>query len=64
MPYSNIKDLPKNTKKLPKHAKEIFKEAFNHAWEEYDKDEVRCQRVAWGAVKKKYKKEEDKWVKK
>lgn len=72
MPYSTNKDLPKNvTNVLPKHAQDIFREAFNSAYDEYknpedrrdnaDRDET-ARRVAWAAVKKKYKKDEDnKW---
>lgn len=72
MPYKEITDLPPNLQKLlPKHAQEIFKEAFNHAWEEY-KDpgkrrgnasrEETAMKVAWNAVKREYEKGEDeKW---
>jgi cation transport regulator len=74
-------DLSESTKKrideLPSHAQEIFKEAHNNALEQYkdpdkrrggkkeSKEEV-AHKVAWSAVKKKYKKdnENDKWVKK
>jgi cation transport regulator len=67
MPYKTLKDLPESVKSnLPKHAQEIFKESFNHAWEQYvdRKDrEVVSFKVAWAAVKKKYKKIRDKWVK-
>ncbi|WP_233588849.1 ChaB family protein [Legionella septentrionalis] len=38
MPYSKINELPNNIKdNLPHHAQEIYKEAFNSAWEQYDK---------------------------
>lgn len=67
MPYS-VKDH------LPAHAQDIYKEAFNHAYEEYkspsarrDPSESREQvahKVAWAAVEKKYHKKEGKWVKK
>jgi cation transport regulator len=74
-------DLSESTKKrideLPSHAQEIFKEAHSNALEQYkdpdkrrggkkeSKEEV-AHKVAWSAVKKKYKKdnENDKWVKK
>jgi cation transport regulator len=53
---------------LPKHAQEIFQEAFNSAYDEYKERgpegrEETAFRVAWAAVKKKYKKNEDtgKW---
>lgn len=74
MPYKNLSDLPENVQdNLPKHAQEIYKEAYNSAWEEYKdpkdrKDdasrEETAHKVAWSAVKNKYKKENDKWVKK
>ena len=72
MPYSSINDLPDNvTNVLPKHAQEIFKEAFNSAYDEYKDPEDRrgddnredvARKVAWSAVKQKYKKgADDKW---
>lgn len=67
MPYDKISELPDSVKSnLPKHAQEIYKEAFNSAWKEYDQDDDRAHRVAWSAVKKEYKKNEDagKWVRK
>jgi cation transport regulator len=74
------KDLSDITKErideLPSHAQEIFKEAHSSALEQYEdpdkrrggkkesKEEV-AHKVAWSAVKKKYKKGEDgKWIKK
>jgi cation transport regulator len=72
MPYDQ--ELPKSVKdNLPDGAQKIFKEAFNNAWEQY-KDpakrrgdssrEETANKVAWAAVKKKYMKNGDKWVKK
>jgi cation transport regulator len=69
MPYRNIDELPESVKHvLPKHAQDIYKEAFNHAYEEYkhpedrrddaDREEV-SHRVAWAAVKHKYHKGDD-----
>ena len=72
-------NLSESTKKrideLPSHAQEIFKEAHSSALEQYkdpdkrrggkkeSKEEV-AHKVAWSAVKKKYKKgEDDKWIK-
>ncbi len=61
---------------LPNHAQEIFKEAHSNAVDEYqDPDKRRegkkqsaeevAHKVAWSAVKKKYKKNEDgTWTKK
>ena len=66
MPYDSIKELPDSVRDhLPKHAQEIYKEAFNHAWDQYaDPDDRRgdasreetAHRVAWSAVKDKYTK--------
>ena len=73
-------DLSESTKKrideLPSHAQEIFKEAHSSALEQYKNPDKRrggkkesneevAHKVAWSAVKKKYKKGEDgKWIKK
>lgn len=68
MPYKKINDLPDAVKQhLPSHACEIYLAAFNNAWDEYknphdrknnaSREEV-AHRVAWSAVKKKYKKNE------
>jgi cation transport regulator len=74
MPYQSINDLPDSVKNnLPKHAREIYMEAYNNAWDEYKSPEDRrgdasreetAHRVAWAAVKKKYEKKGDKWVRK
>ena len=71
MPYSELKELPESVKSvLPEHAKEIYLAAFNNAWEEYrDLDdrqgensrEETAHKVAWSAVKQKYKKVGDEW---
>jgi cation transport regulator len=74
------KDLSDITKErideLPAHAQEIFKEAHSSALEQYKNPDKRrggkkesneevAHKVAWSAVKKKYKKGEDgKWIKK
>ncbi|MBU1111779.1 MAG: ChaB family protein [archaeon] len=64
MPYKTVTDLPDSVKdNLPKHAQKIFLEAFNHAYEQYKGDEIIAFKVAWSAVKKKYVKKDDKWVK-
>jgi cation transport regulator len=48
---------------LPAHAQDIYKEAYNSAWNQYGHDESRAHRVAWGAVEKKYHKNESgTWV--
>ena len=72
MPYKTNNDLPTNvTHVLPVHAQDIYREAFNHAWQEYaNPDERRdnasreetAHEVAWSAVKKKYEKTGDTWT--
>ena len=68
MPYRSTSDLPDNVRNvLPAHAQEIYMEAFNSAWDQYDRPEERrgdssreetAHRVAWPAVKNKYEKDE------
>lgn len=64
MPYTNRAELPEGVRNnLPAHAQDIYKQAFNSAWDEYEHDESRAHRVAWGAVETKYHKNEaGKWV--
>ena len=74
MPYDRNADLPKSARDhLPQSAQTIYRKAFNSAWEEYDDPKERhgsatreetAHRVAWAAVKKSYKKKDDRWVKK
>lgn len=69
MPYASIRELPASVRdNVPEHAQEIYKEAFNHAWDQYaDPAERRgdatreetAHRVAWAAVKEKYAKGDD-----
>lgn len=72
MPYRTISQLPASVRDhLPKHAQEIYKEAFNHAWEEYADESKRrgdesreetAHKVAWSAVKQGYAKgDDDRW---
>ncbi len=67
MPYASIEDLPPPVQAhLPRHAQEIYLGAFNNAWIEYaargPTREVTAHRVAWAAVKRKYRKSGDQWV--
>jgi cation transport regulator len=64
MPYDKRSDLPESMRdNLPAHAQDIYKEAYNSAWDQYNQEEERAHRVAWGAVKKEYHKNDDgKWV--
>ena len=65
MPYAKRSDLPNSVRdNLPAHAQGIYKEAYNSAWDQYNHEEERAHRVAGGAVKKEYHKNDDgKWVK-
>ena len=64
MPYKSIADLPDSVRgNVPEHAQEIYKEAFNSAYDEYKERgtegrEETAHKVAWSAVKKKYRKDE------
>jgi cation transport regulator len=68
MPYNTRNDLPESVRNnLPDHAQDIYKEAFNSAWDQYDKPQERrgdatreetAHRVAWAAVKQEYEKDE------
>lgn len=74
MPYKKTSELPKSIKdNLPKEAQEIFRKVFNNAWKQYADPENRrgdvsrevvANKVAWAAVKRKYKKQGDSWIKK
>lgn len=64
MPYATIDDLPPAARHLPLHAQEIFRAAFNAAWDEYGGDEETAFRVAWAAVKQRYRKRGDVWLEK
>jgi cation transport regulator len=66
MPYLTNDDLPPSVRNhLPGHAQAIYREAFNHAWEQYAIDprqEEIAHRVAWAAVKKTYIKIDAEWL--
>lgn len=70
MPYDTNDDLPPSVKEhLPAHAQDIFRETFNNAWQHYgasqpsQREEI-AFRVAWAAVKRRYKKSGETWVEK
>ncbi len=66
MPYLTNDDLPSSVQdRLPGHAQDIYREAFNHAWQEYAGDprqEEIAHRVAWAAVKRAYVKVGAAWM--
>lgn len=69
MPYKSARDLPTSLQRiLPDHAQDIYVEAFNNAYETYKNPSKRddsstreetAHRVAWAAVKQKYRKSID-----
>jgi cation transport regulator len=68
MPYISNQDLPRSVREhLPAHAQNIFRSAFNAAWRTYGETdpahiEEIAHRLAWTAVKKRYRKLGDIWV--
>ncbi|MGC2413728.1 MAG: ChaB family protein [Stellaceae bacterium] len=67
MPYQSLDEMPPAIRSLPRHAQEIFRAAFNAAWQSYADQGPQAQeetafRVAWAAVKKRYRKVGDVWV--
>jgi cation transport regulator len=68
MPFQNFDDLPLSLRcHLPMHTQEIFRAAFNNAWAIYvasslhEREKI-CHRIAWSAVKKRYRKPREYWV--
>ena len=60
MPYKNPSDLPESVKSvLPKHAREQYRDAGDRQGD--SSREETAHKVAWSAVKQKYKKDGDKW---
>jgi cation transport regulator len=62
MPYGSTKQLPSAVKGLPGHGQRQFRAAFNSAYRQHSGDEKTAFKIAWGAVKTKYKKSGDRWV--
>lgn len=68
MPYASNDDLPLAIRRhLPAEAQEIFRKAFNAAWRtcgesEPERREEIAHRVAWSAVKRRYRKAGEFWV--
>jgi cation transport regulator len=68
MPYAENADLPAPIRAhLPAHAQDIYRAAFNSAWAGYrnrqpqEREEI-AHRVAWAAVKRRYRKSDHRWV--
>lgn len=74
MPYLRANDLPKQLNNLPSEAKVIYSRAFNNAEKYYAKKftknsnklplEIIAAKVAWNAVKRRFVKARDGWIKK
>jgi cation transport regulator len=67
MPYRTNDDLPARVRShLPPDAQAIYREAFNSAWVHYASEgparEEICHRIAWAAVKRRYRKADVDWV--
>lgn len=68
MPYQSNEDLPLSLQaRLPAHAQDIYRAAFNKAWERFaeadpERREEAAHRIAWAAVKRRYRKSGDRWV--
>ena len=63
MPYSYPNNVPTWAKNLPQGAQKIAVEVFNAVLKETN-NETQARQAAWAAIKRKYKKQGDKWVKK
>lgn len=56
-------ELPSTLRRSPKEAQETFAKAHDNAAEEYGEGE-RAYRVAYSALKRKFEKKGDRWVRK
>jgi cation transport regulator len=69
MPYATVDDLPPARRRLPWHARGIFRSAFNAAWQSCadhraETQEEIAHRIAWAAVKRRYRKIGECWIEK
>ena len=63
MPYTSNEALPSSVRNhLPPHAQNVYREAFHHAYRYGHADEATADRIAWAAVKRRYEKADDAWV--
>jgi cation transport regulator len=66
MPYLTTEDLPESVRRhLPSHAQDIYLSAFNNAWRAHIDDpdrEAIVHRIAWAAVKRRYRKQGEDWT--
>ena len=71
MPYASKRQLPSRVRdNLPSHAQDIYRKAYNDAYDRYSDPSDRrgevsreetAWRVAWSAVKRKYRKDGGEW---
>ncbi len=65
MPYASNEDLPDSVRlHLPPGAQDIYRAAFNNAFPRYaarGREDI-THRIAWAAVKRRYRKIGDRWV--
>lgn len=66
MPYPHNDHLPAAVRShLPSHAQDIYREAFNHAFASHQGDprqEEAAHRIAWAAVKRRFRKADGQWI--
>jgi cation transport regulator len=66
MPYRTVRDLPPSVRShLPPAAQVMYRAVFNNAWKEYGARadrETLAHRVAWAAVKKQFRKQGTRWI--
>lgn len=61
MPWKSNEELPKSVKVLPGAAQTMFREVFNKSFERGN-GESTAMKIAWAAVKKRFKEQDGKWV--
>lgn len=67
MVYTRLEELPTAIRKLPVNAQELYRAVFNKAWDNYSypedieegSREGTAHKIAWSAVKRKYRKVEN-----
>lgn len=60
MPYAKNADLPEGVKGLPAAGQSMWRRVFNNSHGKYGEEKAFA--IAWGAVKRAFKKMGDKWV--
>jgi len=69
MPYASVEELPEPVgEHLPLHAQQIYRAAFDNARDRYadrgaEREET-AHRIAWAAVKRRYRKVGSEWLEK